>query len=134
MQEAKWVTGFARPQRDAAPRWVAAADAGQLVVTVVVIDIATATISTIVDLDPIGAQLPNDVTVDEATGDLCVSDMLRNAIYPVSKDSSAPEVFLEFADLESPNGLLVDGDPLLGDRLAALPQLRRDTVWFVNVP
>lgn len=107
---AKWVTGLRSPKgiRRMGDR-LFVADAGQLVV----IDIDAAAIETTIDLDAIGAKLPNDVAVDEASGDLYVTDMLRNAIYRLPSGSLTPEVFLESADLESPNGLLVDGGRLL---------------------
>lgn len=107
---AKWVTGLRSPKgiRRLGDR-LFVADAGQLVV----IDIAAAAVETTVDLDAIGAKFPNDVAVDEASGDLYVSDMLRNAVYRLPAGSLTPEVFVESADLESPNGLLVDGGNLL---------------------
>ncbi|MGH9041908.1 MAG: SMP-30/gluconolactonase/LRE family protein [Acidimicrobiia bacterium] len=107
---AKWVTGLRTPKgmrRVGDALYVA--DVGQ----VVVIDVAAAAIRTTIDLDAIGAQFPNDVALDEATGDVYVSDMLRNAIYRLPGGSGPPEVWLESPDLEAPNGLLVDGGVLL---------------------
>ncbi len=110
MRAAKWVTGLRSPKgirRVGDALYVA--DVGQ----VVVIDVAAAAIRSIIDLDVIGAQFPNDVALDEATGDVYVSDTLRNAIYRLPGGAGPTEVFLESADLESPNGLLVDGGTLL---------------------
>ena len=107
---AKWVTGLRSPKgmrRVGDALYVA--DVGQ----VVIIDVATAAIRSTIDLDTIGAQFPNDVALDEASGDVYVSDMLRNAIYRLPGGSGPPEVFVESPDLESPNGLLVDDGKLL---------------------
>lgn len=107
---AKWVTGLRTPKgmrRVGDALYVA--DVGQ----VVVIDVAAAAIRSTIDLDAIEAQFPNDVALDDATGDVYVSDMLRNAIYRLPGGSGPPEVFVESPDLESPNGLLVDRGKLL---------------------
>jgi DNA-binding beta-propeller fold protein YncE len=110
MVAAKWVTGLRSPKgmrRVGGALYVA--DVGQ----VVVIDVATAAITSTIDLDAIGAKFPSDVALDDTSGDVYVSDMLRNAIYRLPGGSGPPEVFLESPDLESPNGLLVDGGMLL---------------------
>ncbi len=110
MRAAKWVTGLRSPKgmrRVGDALYVA--DVGQ----VVVIDVAKAAIRSTIDLDAIGAQFPNDVTVDDKTGDVYVSDMLRNAIYRLPGGSGPPEVFVESPDLEAPNGLYLDGGTLL---------------------
>jgi DNA-binding beta-propeller fold protein YncE len=110
MVAAKWVTGLRSPKgmrRVGDALYVA--DVGQ----VVVIDVAKAAIRSTIDLDAIGAQFPNDVAVDDKTGDVYVSDMLRNAIYRLPGGSGPPEVFVESPDLESPNGLYLDGGTLL---------------------
>ncbi|MGH8975743.1 MAG: hypothetical protein ACRD0C_21365 [Acidimicrobiia bacterium] len=107
---AKWVTGLRSPKgvrRVGDALYVA--DVGQ----VVVIDVAAAAVRSTIDLDAIGAVFPNDVALDPQTGDVYVSDMFRNAIYRVPGGSGPPEVWVESADLESPNGLLVDGGTLL---------------------
>lgn len=107
---AKWVTGLRSPKgmrRHDDALYVA--DVGQ----VVVVDIAAGKVRSTIDLDAIGAEFPNDVAVDPATGDLYVSDTLRNAIYRLPAGSRTPEVFVSSPDLESPNGLLVDGRRLL---------------------
>jgi DNA-binding beta-propeller fold protein YncE len=107
---ARWVTGLRSPKgmrRVGDALYVA--DVGQ----VVVIDVARAAIRSTIDLDAIGAQFPNDLALDDSTGDVYVSDMLRNAIYRLPGGSGPPEVFVESPDLESPNGLLVDGGVLL---------------------
>jgi sugar lactone lactonase YvrE len=108
--EARWVTGLRTPKGiRRAGDLLYVADIGQ----VVVIDIAAGTIKTKIDLEPMGAQLPNDVALDEASGDLYVSDTMRNAIYRLPAGSHTPEVWLESPALESPNGLLVDGGNLM---------------------
>ena len=110
MVAVKWVTGLRSPKgmrRHADAVYVA--DVGQLVV----VDVAAAKIADTIDLDPIGAKFPNDVAVNEATGDIFVSDTLANAIYRVPAGSRTPEIWLSSPDLEGPNGLLVDGSNLL---------------------
>ncbi|MGH9039181.1 MAG: SMP-30/gluconolactonase/LRE family protein [Acidimicrobiia bacterium] len=109
-QVTRWVTGLRSPKgiRRVADR-LFVADVGQLVI----IDPETAAIEAAIDLDAIGAKSPNDVAVDEASGDVYVSDMLRNAIYRIPAGTRAPEIFLESAELDSPNGLLVDGPNLV---------------------
>lgn len=106
----RWVTGLRSPKgMRRAGDALYVADVGQ----VVVIDVAAAAIRTTIDLDAVGAELPNDVAVDGRNGDVYVSDTLRGAIYRLPGGTGAPEVFLESPDLEAPNGLLVDGDRLL---------------------
>ena len=107
---AKWVTGLRSPKGihrrgDA----LLVADVGQ----VVVIDVAGQKIRGTIDLDAIGAQFPNDVTVDDRNGDAYVSDTSRNAIYRIPAGGTKPEVWLESEALESPNGLYLDGDKLM---------------------
>jgi sugar lactone lactonase YvrE len=110
MVAVKWVTGLRSPKgmrRHADALYVA--DVGQLVV----VDVAAAKIADTIDLDSLGAKVPNDVAVNEATGDIFVSDTFANAIYRVPNGSRTPEIWLSSPDLESPNGLLVDGGNLL---------------------
>jgi DNA-binding beta-propeller fold protein YncE len=107
---AKWVTGLRSPKgihRRGDDLLVA--DVGQLVV----IDVAGAKIRETIDLDAIGAQFPNDVTVDDRNNDVYISDTARNAIYKIPGGTSKPEVWLESETLESPNGLFLDGDKLM---------------------
>ena len=107
---AKWVTGLRSPK--GVHRWgdaLLVADVGQLVV----IDLAAAKIRATIDLDAIGATFPNDVTVDDRTGDAYVSDTARDAIYRVPAGTTKPEVWLESPALEDPNGLDLDGDKLM---------------------
>lgn len=107
---ARWVTGLRSPK--GIHRWgedLLVADVGQLVV----IDVAGAKIRRTVDLDPLGAEFPNDVTVDDRTGDAYVSDMGRNAIYRLPAGASAAEVWLESDKLDAPNGLFLDGGTLM---------------------
>ena len=107
---AKWVTGLRSPKgihRRGDDLLVA--DVGQLVV----IDVAGAKIRETVDLDALGAKFPNDVTVDDRTGDAYVSDTGRNAIYRVPAGGGPPEIWLESEALTQPNGLFLDGDRLV---------------------
>ncbi|HKN38203.1 MAG TPA: hypothetical protein VJ456_03730 [Acidimicrobiia bacterium] len=107
---AKWVTGLRSPK--GVHRWgddLLVADVGQLVV----VDVAGARIRRTIDLDALGAQFPNDVTVDDRTGDAYVSDTARNAIYRIPAGGATPEVWLQSDALEDPNGLYLDGDKLM---------------------
>jgi hypothetical protein len=107
---AKWVTGLRSPKgihRRGDDLLVA--DVGQ----VVVVDVAGQKIRETIDLDAVGAQFPNDVTVDDRNGDAYVSDGSRNAIYRIPGGTSKPEVWLESDALENPNGLFLDGDKLM---------------------
>jgi hypothetical protein len=108
--DAKWVTGLRSPKgihRRGTDLLVA--DVGQLVV----IDVAGAKIKETIDLDGLGAKFPNDVTVDDRTGDAYISDTARNTIYRLPAGSSKPEVWLQSDKLENPNGLFLDGDKLM---------------------
>ena len=110
VEAAKWVTGLRSPKGiRRAGDLLYVADVGQIVV----IDIEAAAIKTKIDLDAIGAKFPNDVAVDDATGDIFISDMLRNAIYRLPGGRPTPEVWLETPDLESPNGLYADDGVLM---------------------
>jgi sugar lactone lactonase YvrE len=110
LEAAKWVTGLRSPK--GIHRWgddLLVADVGQLVV----IDPAGAKIRRTIDLDGLGAKFPNDVTVDDRTGDAYVSDTGRNAIYRLPAGASAAEVWLESDKLDGPNGLFLDGATLM---------------------
>lgn len=107
---AKWVTGLRSPKgihRRGGDLLVA--DVGQ----VVVVDVAGARIRQTIDLEPLGAEFPNDVTVDDRSGDAYVSDMLRNRIYRIPAGGTKAEVWLESDALGNPNGLYLDGDRLM---------------------
>jgi DNA-binding beta-propeller fold protein YncE len=119
----RWVDGLRSPKgMRRSGNLLYLADVGQLVV----IDLtAPPHVTRRVDLDAIGAQLPNDVATDPSTGDLYVSDTLRDAIYRIDRRTLTPTVFLESADLEAPNGLLVDGGKLMVASYG--PGLDRDT-------
>ncbi len=107
---ARWVTGLRSPKGiHRRGEDLLVADVGQLVV----IDVAGARIREAVDLDALGAVFPNDVTVDDRTGDAYVSDTGRNAIYRVPAGGGPAEIWLESEALESPNGLFLDGDKLV---------------------
>ena len=107
----RWVEGLRSPKgMRRSGNLLYLADVGQLVV----IDLtAPPHVVRRVDLDAIGAQFPNDVAADPSTGDLYVSDTLREAIYRIDRKTLTPTVLLESAALEAPNGLLVDGGKLL---------------------
>lgn len=108
--DAKWVTGLRSPKGiHRRGNDLLVADVGQLVV----VDVAAAKIKETIDLDGLGAKFPNDVTVDDRTGDAFISDTGRNAIYRLPAGSSKPEVWLESDKLENPNGLFVDGAKLM---------------------
>jgi hypothetical protein len=107
---AKWVTGLRSPKgihRRGGDLLVA--DVGQ----VVVIDVAGEKIRETIDLDALGARFPNDVTVDDRTGDAYISDTARNAIYKIPAGASKAEVWLESEALDNPNGLFLDGERLV---------------------
>lgn len=107
--EARWVTGLRSPKGiDRRGDDLLVADVGQ----VVVIDVAGRRIREAIDLEALGARFPNDVSVDDRTGDAYISDTARNAIYRIPGGSSLPEVWLESEALEGPNGLFFDGDRL----------------------
>src|SRR5581483_756165 len=92
LETAKWVTGLRSPK--GIHRWgddLLVADVGQLVV----VDVAGAKIRRTIDLDSLGAQVPNDVTVDPRTGDAYVSDTARDMIYRVPAGGSTAEVWLQ---------------------------------------
>jgi sugar lactone lactonase YvrE len=107
----RWVDGLRSPKgMRRSGKLLFVADVGQLVA----IDLtAPPHVVRRIDLDAIGAQLPNDVATDPATGDVYVSDLMRNAIYRVDRETLTPAVFVESPDLEAPNGLLVDGTKLM---------------------
>lgn len=107
---AKWVTGLRSPK--GIHRWgddLLVADVGQLVV----IDVAGAKIRRTIDLDRLGAKFPNDITVDDRTGDAYVSDTGRNTIYRLPAGAAAAEVWLESDKLDAPNGVFLDGAALM---------------------
>lgn len=107
---AKWVAGLRSPK--GIDRWgddLLVADVGQLVV----VDVAGEKIRRTIDLDRLGAEFPNDVSVDERTGHAYVSDTGRNAIYRLPAGAPAAEVWLESDKLDAPNGLFIDGGSLM---------------------
>jgi len=110
LETAKWVTGLRSPK--GIHRWgddLLVADVGQLVV----IDVAGAKIRRTIDLDKLGAKFPNDVTVDDRTGDAYVTDTGRNTIYRVPAGGSDAEIWLESDKLDGPNGIFLDGNTLM---------------------
>jgi hypothetical protein len=110
VRAAQWVTGLRSPKgMRRSGDFLYVADVGQLVV----VDVLSGALSGTIDLDALGARMPNDVAVDEATGDLYVSDLVANAVYRVAGGTRTTEVWLSSPDLEGPNGLLVDGGRLL---------------------
>ncbi len=110
VRAARWVDGLRSPKgMRRSGDFLYVADVGQ----VVIIDVMAAAVAGTVDLDALGAQMPNDVALDEATGDIYVSDLVANAVYRVPSGTRTAEVWLSSPDLEGPNGLLVDGGSLL---------------------
>jgi sugar lactone lactonase YvrE len=110
MDSAKWVTGLRSPKGiHRRGEDLLVADAGQ----VVIVDVAGARIRETIDLDALGAKFPNDVTVDDRTGDAYVSDTGRNAIYRIPGGDGPPEVWLESDALDGPNGLFLDDGTLV---------------------
>jgi sugar lactone lactonase YvrE len=110
LEAAKWVTGLRSPKGiHRRGEDLLVADVGQLVV----IDVAGAEIRETIDLDGLGAQFPNDVTVDDSTGDAYVSDTGRNAIYRLPAGAATAEVWMESDKLDGPNGLFLDGGTLM---------------------
>lgn len=101
----KWVTGLDAPKGMAVVK-------GRLYVSdidrLVVVDIASGKITKTYAAK--GAQFLNDVAADTG-GDVYVSDMLGNAIWRLK--SGAFDLWLADAQLESPNGLKVDGGRLM---------------------
>ncbi len=100
-----WVTGLDAPKglrSHDGVLWTADLDA------VIGIDIATAAIVARVEVE--GAQFLNDVAIGN-DGTVYVSDMAASSIYAI-RDRGF-EIFAAGAELEYPNGLLVDGDRLI---------------------
>lgn len=62
--------------------------------------------------EPAGAQFLNDVAIDDS-GTVYVSDTFGNRIYRLPADAEQFDVLAEGPQLESPNGLLVQGDELV---------------------
>jgi hypothetical protein len=65
----------------------------------------------VTSIDAPGALFMNDPAVDRVTGDVYASDIFANAIFRF-RDGTA-EIFKQGPELESPNGLLVEGRSLL---------------------
>jgi DNA-binding beta-propeller fold protein YncE len=76
---------------------------------VVVIDLLEGQILTTVAIA--GASFLNDIAVDEATGDVFVSDTNTDTIHRLA-GGNTPSVFLQDAQLNGPNGLLFEGGTL----------------------
>lgn len=102
--EAAWVTGLDAPKGSAI--WD-----GKLyladITNLRIVDLATGVLNTV----PVaGATFLNDVTVD-ASGAVYLTDTFANRIYRYAEGKA--ELFLEDAALDSPNGIMVDGDSLV---------------------
>ena len=116
-----WITRLDQQGNVTAARWVEGLHAptgmaavGNLLFigdidAVVVIDTEHAAIVERLQIE--GAEFVNDVAA-APNGDLYVSDTFANRIYRLPQ-GTAPEIFLASPELDSPNGLLVDGDTLV---------------------
>jgi DNA-binding beta-propeller fold protein YncE len=106
----RWVAGLRSPKgmRVHAGR-LYVADVGQ----VVVVDVAGGAIADVIDLEAAGARFPNDVAIEPKSGDVYVSDTMRDTIWRLPGGVGPGEPWLETPQLEGPNGLLVDGGRLL---------------------
>jgi hypothetical protein len=104
MIDADWVTGLDAPKGSAiAGGKLYVADLTNLRI----VDLASGAVET---LAIEGATFLNDVTAD-AAGTIYVTDTFANRIYAVAGNEAA--LFVEDAALDSPNGILADGDSLL---------------------
>lgn len=104
MIDADWVTGLDAPKGSAiAGGKLYVADLTNLRI----VDLASGAMET---LAIEGATFLNDVTAD-AAGTIYVTDTFANRIYAVAGTEAA--LFVEDAALDSPNGILADGDSLL---------------------
>lgn len=103
----RFTTGLDNPRgvRAANGTLFVADDAG-----VVVIDLLKGQILTTISIA--GANFLNDIAIDEATGDVYVSDTVTNTIHRLV-GGNAPEVFIQDDQLNGPNGLLFEGGILL---------------------
>jgi sugar lactone lactonase YvrE len=102
---AKWVTGLNSPKgmrSHGGTLWVSAVD------EVVAIDIASGAVKSRIAVD--GAKFLNDVAAGPE-GSVYVSDMATSKIHRI-RDGKV-STFAEGAQLEHPNGLLVEGDSLV---------------------
>lgn len=106
--ERQWVTGLN------SPKGVRGHD-GKIYVsdidTVVVIDAASGQVEDRVAIP--GAEFLNDLDVDPHTGDVWVTDSWASALYRLPGGSGPAVTFLSGEKLESPNGVLVDGDSII---------------------
>ncbi len=103
--EPKWVGGLNAPKGMRAYKgllWVSDID------EVLAIDIASAKVMKRITVP--GATFLNDVAI-AGDGTVYVSDTVKSKIYQIKKDK--PSVFLEGQLVESPNGLLVNGNKLV---------------------
>ena len=104
----KWITGLHAPRAlRVYDGKLYAADLGQLVI----MDIASAKIETKIPAPD--SQFLNGLAIDPSNGDVYISDMMTNQIVRYSQGGSEMEVFIESAELETPNGLYLDGDTLV---------------------
>jgi len=87
-----------------------------------VVDLADGTMTTIA---PAGATFLNDVTAGD-DGTVYVTDTFANRIYSISGDDA--EMFMEDVTLDSPNGILVDGDALIIASFGTLAEKPEDMV------
>ncbi|BBM82829.1 c-type cytochrome [Candidatus Uabimicrobium amorphum] len=110
-----WVSGLNAPKGMRASKgtlWVADID------TVVAIDIAAGKITQKIELADSG--FLNDIAVDN-DGNIYVSDTLKSRIWKITDGKAS--IWDEGKHLESPNGLLVDGDKLIVAAFGYLTEL-----------
>jgi len=115
-----WVARFDRSGAIISPRWVENLDAptgmaahnGHLFVAdrgrVHEVDIASGTVARVINLPD--SEFVNDVAITSG-GRVFVSDTARNRIYEVAEGKAT--VWLESQELQSPNGLWIQGDSIV---------------------
>lgn len=119
MIDADWVTGLDAPKGSAiAEGKLYVADLTNLRI----VDLASGAVET---LAIEGATFLNDVTADDL-GTIYVTDTFANRIYAVAGNQAG--LFLEDAALDSPNGILADGDSLIIASFGTLAEKPEDMV------
>jgi len=116
-----WIARLDETGKVVSPRWLDGFDAPSGMVAtedtlyvcdrsgLVEVDIPTAKVRKKYPLPE--ASFVNDVARSE-NGDLYISDFFGNRIYRIPSGSDKPEIFVEGEELDTPDGLLVDGGTL----------------------